>query len=166
MRREPSEIKKLIIHCSASPNGVHHTALDIDHWHAERGFKRNAMDIGNHQPNLKHIGYHFVVQTNGGLANGRHELEIGAHCQGHNKDSVGICLIGTDKFTHDQWNTLEEFVLSFGRRYPHATIHGHNEFAAKACPGFNVADWLEAGLRYLKGHVCAAMPVTNSGATR
>jgi N-acetylmuramoyl-L-alanine amidase len=159
MRRQPSQIKQLIIHCAATPNGRHFTAEQIDQWHKERGFRRNPEDIGNHEPRLKHIGYHYVIYVNGALANGRHELEIGAHCQGHNKDSVGVCLIGTDWFTRQQWSALRGFIQSFQKRYPAATIHGHREFAAKSCPGFDMHAWTEQGMpNGLKGHSCDSVP--------
>jgi N-acetylmuramoyl-L-alanine amidase len=154
-RRTQEHIKKLIVHCAATPNGKHFSAEQIDQWHADRGFKRNPADIGGHEPTLRHIGYHYVVYVNGGLRNGRQELEIGAHCQGHNSDSVGICLIGTDKFTPAQFLTLRKFIESFRRRYPGATLHGHREFSAKACPGFDLRAWIEKGMpNGFKGHSC------------
>jgi N-acetylmuramoyl-L-alanine amidase len=159
MRRQPSDIKQLIIHCSASLNGVHHSAAEIDAWHKARGFQRRPEDIRQHEPGLPHIGYHYVIYVNGALTNGRHELEIGAHCQGHNKGSVGVCLIGTDKFTPAQWSALRGFVQSFRKRHPEATIHGHREYAAKSCPGFDVHAWIEKGMpNGLKGHTCDAVP--------
>jgi hypothetical protein len=69
--------------------------------------------------------------------------------------TLGICLIGTDKFTPAQFLTLRRFIESFRRRYPGATLHGHREFSAKACPGFDLRAWIEKGMpNGFKGHSC------------
>ena len=44
-----------------------------------------------------------------------------------------------DTRTPEQRKALTELVSELRKRYPGATVHGHNEFAAKACPSFNVA---------------------------
>lgn len=143
MRRQPSQITEIIIHCAATPNGKPFTTADIDRWHAERGFKRNPAEIGRHEPSLKAIGYHYVIYINGAVASGRHELETGAHTKGHNSPSIGVCMIGTDKFTRAQWTSLQLCITSLKTRYPRASIHGHREFSNKICPGFDVQKWLE-----------------------
>lgn len=125
-------INKIIIHCSATPEGRHHTVKDIDRWHRDRGFAQ--------------VGYHWVVYLDGSIHPGRNENIIGAHTVGHNTDSIGICYIGgvdklmkaKDTRTADQKLALGELVDRLKCKYPDATVHGHNEFAAKACPSFNV----------------------------
>lgn len=156
MRRHPAQITKIIIHCAATPNGRHFSAQQIDAWHAERGFQRQVDDIGGHEPALRHIGYHFVVYTNGAIANGRHPLEVGAHTQGHNSESIGVCLIGTNAFTRQQWRALKANIEALLKQYPGATVHGHREFSAKECPGFDARDWLAGGMEPLDGHLCHA----------
>ena len=73
-------VNEIIIHCSATPEGRNFKASDIDHWHRQRGFKK--------------IGYHYVIDLDGTIEVGRDEDEIGAHCVGHNRESLGICYIG------------------------------------------------------------------------
>ena len=126
------KIDKIIIHCSATKEGQHFTAEDIDCWHKARGFAK--------------IGYHHVVYLDGSVHKGRDESLLGAHCLGHNATSVGVCYIGgldadgkpKDTRTEAQKNALKKLVGQLKVRYPKATVHGHNEFAAKACPCFNV----------------------------
>lgn len=116
------KITKHIIHCSDSRFG---DAALIDKWHKARGFKK--------------IGYHFVILPNGKIEKGRELEEVGAHTKGVNKDSIGTCLIGVDKFTEEQFialRMLHEKLCSFFaglRAYPHSTFN-----AAKSCPNFNV----------------------------
>ena len=43
-----------------------------------------------------------------------------------------------DTRTPEQRIALKELVAELQNKYPGATVHGHNEFAAKACPSFNV----------------------------
>jgi len=151
--RDLSKITELIIHCAATPNGRHFTIKDIDNWHGERGFKRNPLAQKFHAPTLAHVGYHFVIDLNGRLACGRALTETGAHAKGHNAVSIGICLIGTDKFTPAQWQTLRDYVLCLRHRFPAIAIIGHNYVNHhKICPGFSVQDWLQNDMQPLSEH--------------
>lgn len=125
-------INKIIVHCSATPEGKDFTVKDIDTWHRQRGFKC--------------IGYHYVVYRDGSYHRGRQDAEIGAHCTGQNANSIGICYIGgcakdgrtpKDTRTDAQKKTLITLLRTLKSRYPKATIHGHREFANKACPSFD-----------------------------
>ena len=93
------------------------------------------------------IGYHFVIYRDGTVHKGRPIEQIGAHCSGYNANSIGICYIGgcatdgktpKDTRTEAQRAALIQLVSELKASYPSATVHGHNEFAAKACPSFNV----------------------------
>jgi N-acetyl-anhydromuramyl-L-alanine amidase AmpD len=148
-------VKGVVIHCSASPNGRWTTAPDIDRWHDERGFERQPYWRERFNPDYKAIGYHFVIYTNGAIATGRHLDEIGAHAGGYNKHTVGVCLIGTDKFPAEQWEALAGLVERLLERYPAAKVLGHRDLpdVNKICPGFDVAAWLAADRRPPEGHV-------------
>jgi N-acetylmuramoyl-L-alanine amidase len=127
------DINKIIIHCAATPEGVDHSVEEIEKWHIERGFRK--------------IGYHYIISIDGKIYTGRDEDEIGAHCQGYNKNSIGICYIGglakdwktpKDTRTEEQKQALLFLLKKLKSKYPNATIHGHREFANKACPCFDV----------------------------
>ena len=151
--RTDSEITTIVIHCAATTNGVEHTANDIDDWHAERRFKRNmSIDFDDGfpayrpVPELRHIGYHFVIELDGNVVAGRPLAETGAHVRGHNQNSVGICMIGTDAFSLAQWRSLTLLVDHLSERFAirDDSIVGHRDlYSGKTCPGFDVADWLE-----------------------
>ena len=111
---------------------------EIDRWHREQGWDG--------------IGYHYVIRRNGAVEYGRAEEKAGAHCKGHNKDSIGICLIGgikdgtkdtpTDDYTKAQWDTLARVVKELRSKYPKANIVGHCDYEPKkTCPNFNVGQW-------------------------
>lgn len=154
-------IEQIIMHCSASPNGRPQTVQDIDAWHRQAGYQRaarsgntpySANDIIN--PDLKSIGYHYVIYVDGTVHTGRSVEEIGAHAYGHNQNSIGICLIGTDKFSRAQWLAASELVHVLMKAYPAAEVLGHRDLAGvkKTCPGFNAITWFYSGMGPLEGH--------------
>ena len=129
------KITEIIIHCSATPEGRKVTTAQIDRWHKERGFQK--------------IGYHYVIYLDGSIHEGRKEEEIGAHTVGHNANSIGICYVGgcakdgrtpKDTRTEAQKNALCGLLSELVKKYPDASIHGHREFANKACPCFDVQE--------------------------
>jgi len=125
-------INEIIVHCSATPEGKDFTIADIDRWHRQRGFTK--------------IGYHYVIYRDGTIHVGRNESEVGAHCLGHNQNSIGICYIGglssdgktpKDTRTDAQKKALTTLLQALKKKYPSASIHGHRDFAKKACPSFD-----------------------------
>nr|DAF63648.1 MAG TPA: endodeoxyribonuclease I [Podoviridae sp. ctz6O13] len=126
------DIKEIIVHCSATPEGKDFTVADIDKWHKARGFRK--------------IGYHYVVYRDGSVHVGRKEEEVGAHCEGHNSNSIGVCYIGgvakdgktpKDTRTEAQKALLLKLLKELKGRYPKAVIYGHRNFSSKACPSFD-----------------------------
>ena len=125
-------IEEIIIHCSATQEGRRVSVADIDRWHKARGFRC--------------IGYHYVVYPDGSVHEGRPVSQSGAHCTGHNAHSIGVCYIGgldakgcpKDTRTPEQREALLALVNTLKEQHPNATIHGHREFANKACPCFDV----------------------------
>lgn len=127
------KINRIIIHCTATPAGRQVTVADIDRWHRARGFSQ--------------IGYHYVIYADGSVHNGRPEGKIGAHCLGQNTSSIGIAYVGgltpdgstpADTRTEAQKSSLRALVEHLRAKYPGCTVHGHREFASKACPCFDV----------------------------
>ena len=124
-------INEIIIHCSATKEGNKISAATIDRWHKDRGWRC--------------IGYHYVVRIDGSIEYGRPVQDIGAHVKGRNKHSIGVCYIGgldsdmepKDTRTRDQKESLLYLLKTLKRLHPDATIHGHREFANKACPCFD-----------------------------
>lgn len=134
-------IRAIVIHCSASPNGRPVTLEDIDSWHKQRGWKG--------------VGYHYVIEADGTIREGRPINEIGAHVAGSNAKTIGICMVGTDKFSRGQWESLSLIHDQLGAQFPEAQWLGHRDFSpdkdgdgyieewewVKTCPGFDVREW-------------------------
>lgn len=131
-------INRIIVHCSATPEGKDFHASDIDKWHRNRGFNS--------------IGYHYVITLDGKVEQGRPEDKVGAHASGYNSHSIGVCYIGgvevdgktpKDTRTDAQKEALANLIGKLKKKYPGAVVHGHNEVANKACPCFNAREEYE-----------------------
>lgn len=127
-------LNEIIIHCSATREGQHFDVKDIDAWHRQRGFDG--------------VGYHFVVLLDGTVQLARALERIGAHVSGHNAGTIGICYIGgvakdgktaKDTRTPAQKAALLKLCKDLIAKYPTIKkVSGHNQYAAKACPSFDV----------------------------
>ena len=129
------KINEIILHCSATAEGKNYHASDIDKWHKAKGWKG--------------IGYHYVIDLDGTVEPGRPLNQIGAHTEGHNANSIGICYIGgcakdgrtpKDTRTPEQKLAMYQLLYDLLNTYPKATVHGHYEYANKACPSFKIED--------------------------
>ena len=132
IKKSIRNIKEIIIHCSDTPEGKDFTVDDIRKWHLARNFSD--------------IGYHYVIYRDGSVHEGRDVNISGAHCTNHNSISIGVCYIGgraavgtapKDTRTEAQKKSLIDLLKKLKKLYPNATIHGHCEFAVKACPSFD-----------------------------
>lgn len=128
------KIAEIIVHCTASPAGRAVSVADVDRWHHQRGFAG--------------IGYHFLIGIDGAVHTGRPVERVGAHCLGHNAASIGVCYVGgldangnpADTRTPEQFRALLWLLKQLKRQFPGAAIHGHRDFAAKACPCFDATN--------------------------
>ena len=124
-------ISHIVIHHSAS---AHKTTLEeITAWHRARGFTN--------------VGYHYVIEGDGVVRRGRTIASIGAHTKGHNLTSVGICVVGDNTKTAEVWTprqieSLKTLVATLCELFPNASVCGHRDLTATACPGLNVLDLL------------------------
>ena len=131
-------VKEIIIHCSATREGQQVTVDTIRDWHLAKGWND--------------IGYHFYIDLDGTINKGRDIDKIGAHCKGHNRNSIGICYCGgvetdgktpKDTRTQEQKDSLLNVLKTLKAMYPEAVIYSHNEFANKACPSFDATEEYE-----------------------
>lgn len=132
------KVKELILHCSATPEGVNYTVDRIDKWHKAKGYRK--------------IGYHYYITLDGQIHKGRKDYETGAHCKNHNSIALGICYCGgmdksmkkpKDTRTPQQKEAMYELCYNLMQKYILTLddIHCHNEFDNKACPSFSITDF-------------------------
>lgn len=140
-KRSKRHIDKIIIHCSATPEGENCTVEQIRAQHKKQGWSD--------------IGYHYVIYRDGTVHEGRSVDVQGAHCAdgGGNIGSIGICYVGgveaqrngvpysklraKDTRTLSQKAALMKLLGELRTLYPEAKIYGHNDFSNKACPCFD-----------------------------
>jgi N-acetylmuramoyl-L-alanine amidase len=127
------KINRIIIHCSATKSDHDIDVSDVRQWHLDRGWSD--------------IGYHYFVDIRGNGFKGRPIEKRGAHVRGHNHDSIGICYAGgigndgkpKDTLTDSQRRKIEQYIKAIRAVFgEHVSVHGHNEYANKACPSFKV----------------------------
>lgn len=145
------KIDKIIIHCSASKEGVDIGVKEINKLHIKRGYNG--------------IGYHYVIRINGVIENGRDISKIGAHTSGYNTGSIGICYVGgldkngkiKDTRTYQQKNSMYQLVKKLIEMYNIKEVKGHRDYSPdtngdgviskyewiKGCPCFDVSDWMK-----------------------
>lgn len=134
-------VHEVVVHCSATrpkwwaEQTLEEKVAEIRRWHVEeRGWRD--------------IGYHRVIDRDGRISVGRSLWEIGAHVAGHNRGTIGICLLGghgasaqdrfDDHFTPAQRASLEAYLRELSELTEIKKVSGHNEYSAKGCPGFSV----------------------------
>lgn len=130
MKREVNEI---IVHCTATKEGKEYSVDTIRQWHVQKGWRD--------------IGYHFVVHLDGSVSVGRNIEWAGAHCEGHNANSIGIVYVGgcdkngkaKDTRTEAQKMALRVLISGLKQVYKINKVSGHRDYANKACPCFDVS---------------------------
>ena len=133
LKQSKRTIKEIIVHCTATPEGRVETVQSIRNMHKAKGWSD--------------IGYHYLIGLNGERWEGRNVNLIGAHCEGHNSNSIGVCYVGgvdkkmqaKDTRTEKQKDALVALLKDLRKLYPNAKIYGHRDFdkKGKACPSFD-----------------------------
>lgn len=140
------EINEIIVHCTATRpewragQRTSTKVREVKRWHVkDRGWSD--------------IGYHYLIDRDGTVAAGRPVERSGAHTRGRNHNSVGVALFGghggtshdrfVANFTPEQDKALRKLIADLRAKYPAImVVSGHNAYAAKACPCFQVPEWL------------------------
>jgi len=135
------EIRKIILHCTDSTWG---NLEEIDKWHRQRGWDG--------------IGYHYLIlnsyetysnfkervmkpENDGLIVEGRPVWQQGAHCRGHNLDSIGVALVGIDIFSKAQVYSAVKLIKLLMKQFnvKISNVYGHYEFNSyKSCPNINM----------------------------
>lgn len=132
LKQSKRTIKEIIVHCTATPEGRIETVQSIRNMHKAKGWSD--------------IGYHYLIGLNGECWEGRNVNLIGAHCEGHNSNSIGVCYVGgvdkkmqaKDTRTEKQKDALVALLKDLRKLYPKAKIYGHHDFnKGKSCPCFD-----------------------------
>lgn len=134
--RKKSDVTEIIIHCFDLSWG---TEKECNKWHKRRGFKET--------------GYHFIILNgqvspdeylsilDGQITPARPLQYAGAHCRGHNDNSIGIALVGKDLFRVASINSLVALCDFLDKHYDKKLkLTNHYTYSkSKTCPNFDAA---------------------------
>lgn len=130
LHRKITDITIIVVHCSDSDNPAHDDISVIREWHMERGWED--------------VGYHYLIQKSGKIQIGRSLYTVGAHVNGHNFESIGICLSGKKDFTEEQFKTAARIIDSLYTGIPNLKpkygVLPHRFLdSKKTCPNFEMS---------------------------
>lgn len=122
-------LRAIVVHHSATPR---HTAfVSLERAHAREGWPA--------------CGYHAVVLESGELVHSRPLPIAGAHAAGRNMDTIGLCIVGDNRFEDTRWSpaqiaTAREYIDALDLLVPHLALIGHRDVKATLCPGMSTAE--------------------------
>lgn len=91
---------------------------------------------------LLDVGYHYLIERDGWLAETRPNAVLGSHAPRNNKDSIGVCLSlkGDGEYPHqEQLRTLRHLMRDLHSTFGQLDMVGHSECDHSAdCPGFDM----------------------------
>lgn len=140
---------RIVVHCSASDDGLMRDRDTIRSYHLRLGWED--------------IGYHFLIEkigSNVALLPGRSPRFEGAHCRaaGRNHDSIGVCIVGDfdkakpqDAVFYSAAKAVAVLCMAYG--IPADRVSAHREWEPKkTCPGrlFDMVLFREAVGAYLE----------------
>ena len=156
--RDLSRIRLGVIHCADTPNGYSRYGIsDIDAWHEAKPdvIRQRVRPLHQHgSQRWAACAYHYVIHTDGGVHNARALEEIPSATSGVNSASLAICMIGTTAFTQAQWDALKHLTNVLDLALPGIEWRGHQDFANRICPGFDVQSWIANNRVPHAAHIC------------
>lgn len=139
-------VTEVILHTSATPGSWQEGKTadqmrdEFRRWHRAKGWRD--------------IGYHRVFAPDGSMARGRSLWQIGAHVMGHNRGTIGLCMVPVktiekmgafeDFYTPAQREAVKAYIQEIVAIAGPVKVTGHNDYTdMKLCPGFKVKseDW-------------------------
>lgn len=131
------KVTRLFFHCTASNQNATISGIQ-KYWRESLGWK--------------HPGYHIIVKPDGSWVQLSDFNNVTNGVKGQNSVSIHVSYIGgidsrgrpLDNRTDEQKKVLEVVYRSFKEKIPSLTFHGHYEFRNKACPSFNVKEWIKS----------------------
>ena len=138
LKKSIRTITEIIVHCTATKEGVNTTTEQIKHYHMTHGWTD--------------IAYNYVIELDGSIHNGRDVNKVGGHTTNHNAHSIGVVYVGgldkqgkaKDTRTEAQKASLLKLLKQLKAMYPKAVIYGHRNFARKDCPCFDAKNEYKA----------------------
>lgn len=131
------QINRIVLHCTATSQQATVEAIQ-NYWKNNLGWKNP--------------GYHFIIGVDGTVYMLLHPNKVSNGARGYNSDSLHISYIGginkntrkpEDTRTKEQKAAMKRLVKQYLRKLGDIPVIGHNEISNKACPSFDVQQWLK-----------------------
>jgi hypothetical protein len=128
---------------------VHHSALPLRDGPLE--IQKKHMEIKK----FADIGYHYLIDENGKIYEGRNLHVRGAHTGGYNTGAIGIVLLGNFEETEPSDEQIQNLILlsnCLRKEYKITHIAGHRDFQPEetVCPGKNLEEMIIGIAKELK----------------
>lgn len=144
--KDRSSTKRIIIHDSHTAPEIGQ-AEEVSRWHIDA-------HMGAQKMGLMSIGYHYIIERDGTVVEGRGEKKIGSHTPGHNMDSIGICWVGgrdpdgepEDNLTHPQRLAMLKLCADLMSRHGPLKVFGHSELQRYRNPRLPKCPYMDIGL--------------------
>jgi hypothetical protein len=133
------------VHHSAEASGSDLDGSITSSAEAIRRIQHHAMS----ERSFGDIGYHFLIDPEGRVFEGRSMAWQGAHAGGDNNiENVGVCLLGnfeTGRPSQEALDALSRTLDHLCRSYgiPRNRVHAHLELKNTLCPGRELTRWLK-----------------------
>jgi N-acetylmuramoyl-L-alanine amidase len=129
-------VDTLVFHCTATPPNSTISSI-LNHW-------RTGL-------NWKNPGYHIIIKNDGSWTMLLDFNKVSNGVKGINHRSIHVSYIGgienkraKDTRTEAQKEVLTNIYESFNKKIPNLKFHGHNHFSNKACPCFDVYEFISS----------------------
>lgn len=132
-------IKFIVVHCTATPTTTTLESIK-KYWKEQRGWEDTP-------------GYHYLIKRDGTIVQLLDEKKNSYGVYKHNSECISIAYLGgidkegkpVDNRSDAQKHAMFDKVVELTERYPKADVLGHRDFegVAKACPCFDVKEWLK-----------------------
>ena len=126
--------KRIIIHHSGGPRRV--KIEDIHRFHTAKPPAGRGWED---------VAYHYVIEEDGRTKRGRDVHRVGAHDEGENTDSIGVCVTGNNLDPSEAWTqaqiiALRELIVAIETVYGPLLREGHRDRGGDTtdCPGLDV----------------------------
>ena len=145
MTRTSQDWNRITVHHSAMSSGSIHGA----NVHAVASLLQKIQGEHMSGNGWGDIGYHYLIDPDGRVYEGRRLEFQGAHAGNHdlNHKNIGVCLLGnfeTEQPTSRALSSLRGLIDELRGRYriSASRVYGHSDFKNTACPGHHLLAWV------------------------
>jgi hypothetical protein len=137
---DPVKVRIIVHHTDIAVTDAEKKMNDADGWQASKAQAQSVLYMHTKVNGWDDIGYHYLIDWQGRILEGRPIGLLGAHAESNNPGSIGIVLMGAfqdERPTQAQLDALHDLTAWLTGAYGISPEHidGHHHFNSTACPG-------------------------------